>query len=125
MKNRVLKIILISIFSVAVIFTVSFYWSVNNGSSNYSGVSIENMSLSEDIFSADAVMFSSGTSFRKYEYEIDGSSLYITIYTGLVTKKYSSGNMRIEITDPQLNQVDFVYLKDGEQTKMIYEAPIY
>lgn len=125
MKNRAIKIILISILSFIVIFAGSFYRSVNNGSSNYSGVSIENISLSKNIFSADAVMFSSGTSFRKYEYQIDGSSLYITIYTGLVTKKYSSGNMRIEITDPQLNQVDFVYLKDGEQTKMIYEASVY
>lgn len=125
MKNRAIKIILISILSFIVIFAGSFYRSVNNGSSNYSGVSIENISLSKNIFSADAVMFSSGTSFRKYEYQIDGSSLYITIYTGLVTKKYSSGNMRIEITDPQLKQVDFVYLKDGEQIKLIYEDPIY
>ena len=125
MKNRAIKIILISIFSVVVIFAGSFYRSLNKGNSNYSGVSIENALLSEDMFSADAFMFSSGTSFRRYEYQIDGSSMYITIYTGLVTKKYSSGNMRIEITDPQLKQVDFVYLKDGEQIKLIYEDPIY
>lgn len=95
-------------------------WSINRGDSDYSNLYVGDILLNKSEFSAKAVQESSGKSFRKYDYQIDNDSLYITLFSGIVTRSYPSGTIQIEINDSQLNKVRHVYLKNKNDTKLIY-----
>lgn len=79
-----------------------------------SEIIIRDVSLSEQKFTLSGSFVSSGKSFRKYTYTIDGDSLYIVISGGLVTKKYPSGDFSIKIEDVNLKNVSKVFLKHGK-----------
>ncbi len=104
---------------ILALFSVRIF--VDNGrSSDFSSLSVKDISLYENTFSTTVNHLSSGSSIRDYSYAIDNSSLYITVYSGLVTRKYPSGTLNIKFTDPQLSDVKAVYLQDGSLKKLIY-----
>ncbi len=105
-----------------VVLTVGFHIKDSLGTTSYANIEVDNVELSESHFKANMIHLSSGNSFRKYEYKIEGDGLYITVWSGLVNKKYSAGEMNIQIEN-DLKNVNLVYLIDGKRKKMIYNKP--
>lgn len=107
------KIIIISIMIVLALLTFVFTLKNNRQMQAVplSEIIIRDVSLSEQKFTLSGSFVSSGKSFRKYTYTIDGDSLYIVINGGLVTKEYPSGDFSIKIEDENLKNVSKVFLK--------------
>lgn len=76
--------------------------------------------LTDNSFIADAYYIESAISFRKYSYTIDGEGLHIVVKSGLVSKKYPSGQFDIAIYD-DLSNVKYIYIKDGGAEFLVYE----
>lgn len=76
--------------------------------------------LSDTSFEATGWIISSGVSFRKYAYVVQGSVLNITVYGGLACRKYPSGNFVIDIKH-DLREVNIVRLKSGGSETVIFE----
>ncbi len=112
----IISVIIIIISSIA----LTGYLFINYSSgTDFTTVSVSEAELTENQFTAHLMTSSSGTAFQKYEYKIKDNSLYITVWSGLVNKKYSSGEMDIEIED-NLKNITAVYLKDKDNKKLIY-----
>lgn len=120
MKKKTLIILLIPIVAFCLVFSIFLLILYQVSSVSMSEISIHNMSLSDHTFTARGTFVSSGKSFRSYTYTIDGCALYITIYGGLVTKKYPNGDFSITIEDIGLQNVSEVFLIHGKDAEQIY-----
>ncbi len=119
MKKKA-TIIMSAIIVVIGLITLAGYLFMNHSTgTDFVTVSVSKAELTKNQFTAHLMTSSSGTAFQKYEYEIKDNSLYITVWSGLVNKKYSSGEMDIKIED-NLSNITSVYLKDKDNTKLIY-----
>lgn len=88
--------------------------------SDYTNILVENVRLTETYFETNLRYLTSGSSFRKFKYEIKNDALFITVYSGLVSKKFPNSEEYIRI-EKDLNGVNLVYLKDDNNNrKLIY-----
>lgn len=117
MMKKIFAVVFIVI--MLIIFFVIFVIT-NKCTSDFSDLSIHDISLYENTFKATAMQLSSGKSIRNYSYTVNNDSLYITIYSGMVTRKHQSGTLYINFTDSQLCDIKTVYLQNGESVKLIY-----
>lgn len=121
LKKFVLAMIIIFI---VVVIIVICWLGTQKGNSNYSGLTFTDTSIQGDLFKTTVFQTASGKSFRKYNYHIKDNCLHITIYSGIVTKLHSSGVLQIEIRESVMSEIEKVYLEDGNNTKLIYQANV-
>lgn len=82
---------------------------------------VEDIHLEDGRFSMTAGQGgNSGTSFRRFRYDIQDDALYLTLYSGLVYGSFRGDSLDITIRDEGLCEVRRVYLRDGFNTKLIY-----
>lgn len=80
----------------------------------------ENIELTDTSFTAQCVFTSSGKSFRKYDYTMEGDTLYLTVYGGLVNSKYPNGDFEIVIQD-HLENITKVCLNGTDEVTVLYK----
>ncbi len=119
MKKKAIIIISAIIVVIGLIALAGYLFINYSTGTDFVTIGVSKADLTENQFTAHLMTSSSGTAFQKYEYEIKDDSLYITVWSGLVNKKYSSGEMDIKIKD-DLSNIKSVYLKDKDNTKLIY-----
>lgn len=83
-------------------------------------LSFENIELTDTSFTAQCIFISSGKSFRKYDYTMEGDTLYLTVYGGLVNSKYPNGNFEIVIED-HLENITKVCLNGTDEVTVLYK----
>lgn len=81
-------------------------------------LSFTDMELTDTGFTAKAEFMSSGKSFRKYSYTIEGGVLYLTVYSKLAGGRYSAGSFTIDIQD-DLRDISAVCLKGCDDTAVL------
>lgn len=91
------------------------------GSNCYEDLSFNNVVLEDGVFRVNISQQSSGKSFRRHKYKIDGENLYLTISSGLAIGNTGSGILDVEVKDEKLKNVKKVYVKNGKEQKMIWK----
>ncbi|MDR1640628.1 MAG: hypothetical protein LBT59_13110 [Clostridiales bacterium] len=83
-------------------------------------IGIGDISLTQNEFNVKGSISSSAIAYRDYEYKIDGKTLRMSIYGGLVLPVGDmSGSFDIHLKDDRLSEVEFVTLEDGKDTRQI------
>jgi len=78
------------------------------------------LSQSEQTFSVWCYSWGSALVYRNYNYYIENDKLYITIKGGLVGLFPDMGTKRIIIEDERISTVTEVFIKDKNETMLIY-----
>lgn len=120
--NRSNRIILFTIVLILVLLAFAYYLflRIKSDPVNSSEIALSDMMLYDQDFSAQCTFVSSGKSFRKYDYSIVGETMYLTIFGGLVSADYPTGDFTIWIQD-DFKDVKKVVLKSGEKEELIFE----
>lgn len=93
---------------------------MNKSELSREAIGFNQVELTPNALHLSGTLTASVLSYRDYEYEQDGSNLYITLQGGIVTKKHQSGDFDISIQNDDFSKVDRVYLKCGEDHVLIY-----
>jgi hypothetical protein len=83
----------------------------------------DSVSLIDNTLSLTCETSSSAIAFRSYKYHIEDKKLYITIKGGLVSRFSKAGGLiEIFIDDNEVGTVTDIFIRDGEDTKLIYSV---
>ena len=93
---------------------------MNKSELSREAIGFNQVELTPNALHLSGTLTASALSYRDYEYEQDGSNLYVTLQGGIVTKKHQSGDFDISIQNDDFSKVDRVYLKCGEDHVLIY-----
>ena len=93
---------------------------MNKSELSRGAIGFNQVELTPNALHLSGTLTASALSYRDYEYEQDGSNLYVTLQGGIVTKKHQSGDFDISIQNDDFSKVDRVYLKCGEDHVLIY-----
>lgn len=116
-KPGILVLLVLLLFAAPVL---GFDLAMRRGSPTLD-ISVEDVVLEDGRFSMTASQGgNSGTAFRRYGYEIEDGTLYITLFSGLAYRDFRQDRLNVEIQDDALNGVRQVYLRDNPNTKLIY-----
>lgn len=119
-KHKFAKIFLLLILLITVVIIIYMIIGLLSGSNNYEDLIFHNFNLQDEYFSVNVETWSSGKTFRKYKYKIEGENLYLTIRSGLAMKNIGTGILEVEIKDKKLTNVKNVYVKNGKEIKLIW-----
>lgn len=113
MKRKYFWMIIVLIVFVILLVIAGIVFSFFNNADEVSSteVSFEAMELTDTSFTAEGIFTSSGMSFRKYEYTVEGDTLSISVFGGLVNNKYPNGDFKIAIQG-QLENITKVCLDE-------------
>lgn len=120
-KGGMTKIFLLLIPLLLVALTIVLTIGLVIGSSYYEDLNFNNVVLEDSVFRVNISLQSSGKTFRRYKYKINGENLYLTISSGLAMNNIGTGTLDVEIRDEKLKNVKKVYVKSGKKTKMIWK----
>lgn len=68
----------------------------------------------------NGTLVSSGKSYHDFTYSIQDNTVYITINSGIVHKKYQGGHFEIVIEEPNISSIQQIYLQDGSNSTLIF-----
>lgn len=120
-KRRVLKAAALPLALMMLIVLILFFDFASRRGSPTLDVTIEDLELADNRFTMTAGQEgNSGMSFRRYNWEIRGGTLYITFFCGLVRDDFGRATMDVEIEDDDLRKVWQICLRDRSSTKLIF-----
>ena len=114
----ILMVLLAFIIIIVLVGVIVFIYSDDKTSNTE--LLFENIELTDTSFTAQCMFTSSGKSFRKYDYTMEGDTLYLTVYGGLVNSKYPNGNFEIVIED-HLENITKVCLNGTDEVTVLYK----
>ena len=65
-------------------------------------------------------LVSSGKSYYGYTYCFQDNSLYISIKSGMITRKHTDGSFEIAIENSKISETNKIYVKDRSNMTLIY-----
>lgn len=124
MKNKPIWIIIVLTVLIAAAIAGIVFFIYNRSAEDMMSVSdteisFSNIELTDTNLTAVAAFTASGKSYRKYNYTVEGNTLYITVYGGLVSSRYPNGDFMIDIHD-NLQNITTVCLKDNNNATVLY-----
>ena len=121
MKQKLFWILIVLLAFIIIIVLVGVMVFIYSGDkTSNTEKSFENIELTDTSFTAQCIFISSGKSFRKYDYTMEGDTLYLTVYGGLVNSKYPNGNFEIVIED-HLENITKVCLNGTDEVTVLYK----
>ena len=125
MKRKLFWILigLLAFIIIIVLVGVMFSVYICDDKTSNTELSFENIELTDTSFTAQCIFISSGKSFRKYDYTMEGDTLYLTVYGGLVNSKYPNGNFEIVIED-HLENITKVCLNGTDEVTVLYKRQL-
>ncbi len=121
MKRKLFWILIVLLAFIIIIVLVGVMVFIYSGDkTSNTELSFENIELTDTSFTAQCIFISSGKSFRKYDYTMEGDTLYLTVYGGLVNSKYPNGNFEIVIED-HLENITKVCLNGTDEVTVLYK----
>lgn len=121
MKQKLFWILMVLLaFIIIIVFVGVMVFVYSDDKTSNTELSFENIELTDTSFTAQCIFTSSGKSFRKYDYTMEGDTLYLTVYGGLVNNKYPNGDFEIVIQD-HLENITKVCLKGTDEVTVLYK----
>lgn len=121
MKRKLFWILIVLLAFIIIIILVGVMVFIYSGDkTSNTELSFENIELTDTSFTAQCIFTSSGKSFRKYDYTMEGDTLYLTVYGGLVNRKYPNGDFEIVIED-HLENITKVCLNGTDEVTVLYK----
>lgn len=121
MKQKLFWILIVLLAFIIIIVLVGVMVFIYSGDkTSNTELSFENIELTDTSFTAQCIFISSGKSFRKYDYTMEGDTLYLTVYGGLVNSRYPNGNFEIVIED-HLENITKVCLNGTDEVTVLYK----
>ncbi len=121
MKRKLFWILIVLLAFIIIIVLVGVMVFIYSGDkTSNTELSFENIELTDTSFTAQCIFTSSGKSFRKYDYTMEGDTLYLTVYGGLVNRKYPNGDFEIVIED-HLENITKVCLNGTDEVTVLYK----
>ncbi len=121
MKRKLFWILFVLLAFIIIIVLVGVMVFIYSGDkTSNTELSFENIELTDTSFTAQCIFTSSGKSFRKYDYTMEGDTLYLTVYGGLVNRKYPNGDFEIVIED-HLENITKVCLNGTDEVTVLYK----
>ncbi len=121
MKRKLFWILIVLLAFIIIIVLVGVMVFIYSGDkTSNTELSFENIELTDTSFTAQCIFTSSGKSFRKYDYTMEGDTLYLTVYGGLANRKYPNGDFEIVIED-HLENITKVCLNGTDEVTVLYK----
>ena len=125
MKRKLFWILIVLLAFIIIIVLVGVMVFIYSGDkTSNTELSFENIELTDTSFTAQCIFTSSGKSFRKYDYTMEGDTLYLTVYGGLVNRKYPNGDFEIVIED-HLENITKVCLNGTDEVTVLYKRQFW
>lgn len=120
MKRKLFWILMVLLAFIIIVVVGVMVFIYSGDKTSNTELLFENIELTDTSFTAQCMFTSSGKSFRKYDYTMEGDTLYLTVYGGLVNSKYPNGDFEIVIQD-HLENITKVCLNGTDEVTVLYK----